>query len=190
MTKTTTTAKAAPKSDEPIPTKSVVTNLPTPAKPEPAPTPPAPPSFDSMGGETVVAELDGTWVKEVGATVIGTIHHAYTFPTKRDDGTSADVNGLALTLLAPTRINVDGHIVDGKVGQIIGVTLGGKLDELLYFDVGSVVGIRVEKQVMLAGGRRTWHYAAKVEGKRRARGALLRPVKEAVQSDATEDCPL
>lgn len=147
-------------------------------------------AFDQLDGETVVRELDGTWYKAVGAEIVGRISHAYSFPTRKDDGSEVDVPGLALILTAPTTILQDGARVEAQPGMVVGVTVAGKLGELLQFEPGTTVGIRVDKKVKLAHGRSTWSYTSRTGkgAKRRPGGNPLKArIREAAPPSGNED---
>ena len=145
-------------------------------------------AFDAFGGETVVKELDGTWKKEVGATIIGTISHAYEFVPKALPGqpAKAPVPGVALCTTIPCEGRQDGQQVTFPAGSLVGVTLDRKLEPILLYTTGSIVAIRIEGQVDLANGGHTWRSSVKCDGKRRAGGNPLKAMQTDEQSDADD----
>jgi hypothetical protein len=146
-------------------------------------------AFDAFGGETVVEELDGTWKKEVGATIIGTISHAYEFVPKALPGqpAKAPVPGIALRTTIVCEGRQDKREVTFPVGSLVGVSLDRKLEPILLYTTGSIVAIRIKGKDELANGGHTWRSSVKCEGKRRAGGNPLKPTQTDEQSDA-DDC--
>jgi hypothetical protein len=153
-------------------------------------------AFDAFGGETVVEELDGTWKKEVGATIIGTISHAYEFVPKQSPASAAaylpgqvakkPVPGVALRTTIPCEGRQDGQQVTFPAGSLVGVTLDRKLEPILLYTTGSIVAIRIEGQADLANGGHTWRSTVKCDGKRRAGGNPLKAMQTDEQSDADD----
>jgi len=134
--------------------------------------------FDDFEGEVVARELDGTWIKEVGATIFGTISHAYTYVPRPKPGSSSEpVSGIALKITRPCRARQDGAEVTLDTGSLVGVTLHKKIAGVLLYQPGSTVVIRIDGATPLANGGRAWRSSMKIAGKRRPGGNELKPVQ-------------
>lgn len=145
-------------------------------------------AFDAFSGHTVVDQLDGTWHKEPGEALVGTISHAYTYRAKRPDasGERRECTGLAIRTTAPCLVSQDGDVTEFEPGALIGITLNEKLMPLLDYAPGSDVAILAVREVALGGRQSTWEYKVRASGKKNPRGSSLRSTAVVDAPDAAE----
>ena len=140
------------------------------------------PELFTAEASTVVDELAGVWAKEAAPRLLGVITHAYSWMADQDDGSRTRVRGVAMQLKGPTMVSIDrGAPEPVPAGEVVGVTLGYKLDVLRYLRPGDTVYIQYLGEVSLPGSARRVH-KYKVQSSALPRETPMRdgsPVEEA-----------